>query len=341
MKSVLTLSNGIQLEGESLGATIPAAGELVFTTGMVGYSETLTDPSYYGQIIVFTYPMVGNYGIPEQNSDQHPQLGFESRKIHASGVVIHQESEQAFHWNSAKTLHRWLSEQNIPGIRGIDTRYLAQLIRESNGLMATLSSCLLSQVSTKSRQKFGKGKTRIGLIDCGTKWNIIRELLALNCEVELLPWDTDFSTVDCDAWLLSNGPGDPKMTGDLKDRIANLFSQNRPIFGICLGFQLLALASGAETRKLKFGHRGHNHGVVEVGKERAFLTSQNHGFEVVEASLKEGWEPWFRHINDGSLEGFKHESGLFSGVQFHPESAAGPLDTSFLLRDFVERVRAQ
>lgn len=341
----LRLSNGMRIAGRSIGAPVPSSGELVFTTGMVGYPETLTDPSYYGQILVFTYPLIGNYGVPSAL--------LESKKIHAAGVILSHDSASAHHWESVNTISSWLKAQGVPALAAVDTRELTQIIRNSSGLLASLhasgsrawkgsfydpsQNLILPEVSTRKRQILGKGKKRIALVDCGVKWSIVRALLSQECEVELLPWDTDFSQVDCSAWLLSNGPGDPKNTGDLVPRVRTLLSGRQPVFGICLGYQLLALAAGADTYKLQFGHRGHNQPVMQVGSRRGFMTSQNHGYGVDENSLPEGWKPWFKHVNDGSLEGIRHDSGLFSGVQFHPEAAAGPWDTAWLIEDFVDK----
>jgi carbamoylphosphate synthase small subunit len=186
----------------------------------------------------------------------------------------------------------------------------------------------------------GKGSKRIALVDCGVKWNIVRQLIDLECEVELLPWSTDLSTVDCSGWLLSNGPGDPQNAGGLIDQVKKIMTADRPIFGICLGYQILALAAGAKTEKLKFGHRGHNHSVHLVGTNRGFMTSQNHGYCVIEETLPEGWSPWFKHLNDGTLEGIRHQGLPHRGVQFHPEAAAGPQDTRWLLENFIQEIRS-
>ncbi len=355
-KVFLSLSNGMKFEGTRIGAPLSSEGELVFTTGMVGYTQTLTDPSFFGQILVFTYPLLGNYGVPSDHSWDQLKFdpSFESSRIHAAGVIVSSSSEQAFHWQSTRTFDEWLKKKGVPGIVGLDTRQLAQLIRNTPSLMAKISSHLedrcdsemcshlpvLPHVSIQGRQIFGKGKKRIGLVDCGVKWNIVRMLLSEGFEVEILPWNTHFKEVDCSGWLISNGPGDPKNTGDLIDRIRLLMEEDRPIFGICLGYQLMALASGARTEKLRFGHRGHNHSVQLVGSEKGYMTSQNHGYIVEEESLPKSWIPWFRHVNDGTLEGIRHESSPFFGVQFHPEASSGPQDTSWVMSEFYEKVRS-
>ena len=358
LDGVLQLSNGLKMKGSFLGSEKIGTGELVFTTGMVGYTQALTDPSYFGQILVFTYPLMGNYGVPRSTDILDNIFGLESEAIKVAGVVMSQDSTDAYHWASKNTLEEWLRAHSIPALTGVDTRLLTQLIRDENkDLLAAVGPSglfdrwsgpfynpneqnLLPEVSVKQRKIFGNGKKRVALIDCGVKWNIVRELLRLNCEVEVLPWDTDFKSVDADGWLISNGPGDPKQTGDLLSRLTPLFEVTQPVLGICLGFQLMALANGAQTRKLKFGHRGHNQPVELLGhpgheKKYGFMTSQNHGFEVIEDSLPSGWSPWFRHVNDHTLEGIKCDDKPFRGVQFHPEAAAGPQDTSWILEEFV------
>ena len=261
----LELSNGQSFTGKLIGAPLKSSGELVFTTGMVGYSEALTDPSYFGQILTFTYPLIGNYGIPDLAEEAKKEFnlptGYESLNIHASGVIITVDSPEAFHWKSTQSLDSWLKEHNVPGIIALDTRHLVHQIRGSKNILGKIipqdatgvrkyptldlpnggddffdSSDfeILDQVSAKERFVVGKGDKRIAVVDCGVKWNIIRKLVDCGCEVEILPWNTDLSTVDCNGWLLSNGPGDPEKTGNLKDQIKTLLDSDRPILGICL-----------------------------------------------------------------------------------------------------------
>jgi carbamoyl-phosphate synthase small subunit len=365
-KCALELSDGSRFEGDLIGAPVTTSGQLVFTTGMVGYSEAMTDPSYYGQILVFTYPLIGNYGIPAQPKtlDLPIPRGFESSKVHTAGAILMIDSEEAFHWNSFLSLDHWLKEQGVPAIVGLDTRHLVHLIRQSPNLLGRIvpvkpsqdssyshgeqasffdpsEHSVVTEVSTKTRKKVGKGPVRIGLVDCGVKWNIIRQLVELDCEVELLPWDTDLSKVDCQGWLLSNGPGDPTLTGDLCNRVAELLNEDRPILGICLGHQILSLAAGAKTQKMQYGHRSHNQPVYLVGSRKGFITSQNHGYVVDETTLPPAWEPWFRNANDQTNEGIRHRSKPFCSVQFHPEAAGGPRDTGWILEQFVREVKSR
>ena len=367
-KCTLELEGGEHFDGELIGAPVSASGQLVFTTGMVGYSEAMTDPSYFGQVLIFTYPLIGNYGIPTLPSDVNAAVprGFESPRVNAAAVVMSVDSEEAFHWNSLQTLDTWLHDQGVPGIVGLDTRHLVHLIRQkpsllgrvrpegsrgtrnygrltdvaSRGFFDPSQHDIVREVSTTTRRRIGKGKTRIGLIDCGVKWNIIRQLLELECEVELLPWNADLTDVDCSGWLLSNGPGDPTRTGDLTQRVAKLLATDRPILGICLGHQILALAAGARTVRMQYGHRSHNQPVYLVGTRKGFITSQNHGYVVDEASLPEGWTPWFRNANDQTNEGIKHATRKQRSVQFHPEAAGGPRDTGWILEQFIQDVRS-
>jgi carbamoyl-phosphate synthase small subunit len=366
-KCTLKLSNGMEFSGELIGAPLTASGELVFTTGMVGYSEALTDPSYFGQILLFTYPLIGNYGIPKlpENMTIETSTGFESDRVHASAVIVAVDSAEAFHWSSRQTLDQWLKEQNVPGITGIDPRHLVHIIREEKGISGIVvpespqgtrdfdsifpsvspavffdpgAHEVVRAVSCKEPYRLGHGKRRVAVVDTGVKWNILRQLVQNHVEVEVLPWDSDLSKVDCSGWLLSNGPGDPLKTGDLKNRIGALLTSDRPILGICLGHQLLALAAGATTSRMSYGHRSHNQPVQLVGTRKGYITSQNHGYMVDLQSLPSDWEPWFVNANDQTIEGIRHKSRPFKSVQFHPEAAGGPRDTGWIIEQFVKEL---
>jgi len=354
----LKLTDGSEYIGESIGQSKLAAGELVFTTAMVGYTETLTDPSYFGQVLVFAYPLIGNYGIPDFPKNlQEIVPGFESSRVQVSAVIVNSHSSQAFHWDSVKTLDVWLRQHQVVGISGIDTRHLIKKISQKKRILAKIIPCdatekekkaleffdsgqsdVLRYVSTKKRRLLGRGKKRVAILDCGIKWNIVRQILREGCEVLLLPWDDDLTGIDCSAWFVSNGPGDPRRSGNLVERVRRiLYEDSRPIMGICLGHQIICLAAGAKVIRMPYGHRGHNQPVQLVGQERGYMTTQNHGYVVDKTTLSEEWEPWFYNLNDGSLEGMKHARKPIFSVQFHPEASSGPRETSWLIKEFVQK----
>lgn len=352
----LKLKSGEIFAGRSIGSSKSTSGELVFSTGMVGYTEAMTDPSYFGQILIFAYPLIGNYGVPILPSGLTiPPTGFESMKAQIQGVIVADDSAESFHWNSVQTLDSWLKEQDIPGLVGVDTRQLIQLVRDQGSVAANLrceqdksSDCFdnpaagdtLDAVSTKEKILVGHGTVRIALLDFGVKWNIIRQLIGLGCEVEILPWDTDPSQVDCSGWILANGPGNPEQSPKLIQNIQTLISsQQTPILGICLGHQLLALAAGAKTQKMSYGHRSHNQPVIDLNTGRGYITSQNHGYVVVAESIPDPWKVWFKNANDHSVEGLIHLEKPFRSVQFHPEAAGGPRETAWILSNFVDQVK--
>jgi carbamoyl-phosphate synthase small subunit len=364
-KARLELSNGMIFEGFAIGADTAISGEMVFNTGMLGYSEAMTDPSYLGQILVFSFCLIGNYGVPAiKDGGLIMTHGLESPSIKTQGIIVSNIFNGCFHHDCSLSLDEWMKSQNVPGISNIDTRRLVQIIRESRTLFGRIvpdgaqNFCLdnfefakkfkpsqyvdpskynlLPSVSTKQIQYFGEGKKRVALIDCGVKWNIIRMLLSRNCQVELLPWDSDFSKVECDGWLISNGPGDPQNTGDLVARIKQfVLSGDKPILGICLGHQLLALASGAETKRLSHGHRSHNQPVFSLPDRHAYMSSQNHRYAVSMDSIQPDWRLWFVNANDDSVEGMIHKTQPFMSVQFHPEASSGPNDTGWIMDKFV------
>ena len=346
-KAELRLGNGRVLEGWSFGYDGPATGEVVFSTSMVGYPESLTDPSFQGQILCVSYPLVGNYGTPDMSTGPDGlSLRAESERIHVRGLVIADYSENYSHWDAVESLGDWLKREHVPGISGIDTRALTRMIREEGvmpGRIVIDGACppeeaagpLVAQVSCREVIRYGNGPKRVVLVDCGVKHNILRCLVARGVEVVRVPWDYDFTGMDYDGLFLSNGPGDPAVCTATIDHIRQALQGDRPVFGVCLGSQLMALAAGAKTFKLPYGHRSHNQPVRRVGTDRCYITSQNHGYAVDPATLPEGWEPFFVNLNDGTNEGIRHLSKPFFATQFHPEASGGPVDTEFLFDDFI------
>ncbi len=344
----LILQDGTSFIGKSFGAEKNISGEVVFNTSMMGYPETLTDPSYKGQILVLTYPLIGNYGVPSNEELDKIKTNFESNKIHIQGLIISDYSFKFNHWNSDQSLHEWLIKNNIPGIYDIDTREITKKLRKHGVMLGQIyidekinfenpfERNLVDEVSVKEKIVYEKGNKKVLLIDCGVKNNIIRCFLKRGISVIRVPWDYDFSNEEYDALFISNGPGDPKKCEKTVNNLKKALLQDKPIFGICLGSQLLALAAGANTYKLKYGHRSQNQPCIEVGTKKCYITSQNHGFAVDDTSLPNNWVPWFVNANDGTNEGIKHETKPFFAVQFHPEAKCGPTDTEFLFDKFVE-----
>lgn len=347
----LKLEDGSTYEGYSFGYEGSIAGEVVFNTAMTGYPESLTDPSYKGQILVLTYPIVGNYGVPNENLEDKMHRFFESSKLHISALIISDYSAEYSHWNAEKSLGEWLKANKIPGIFGLDTRMLTKLLREKGSMLGKVimdnkepdwydpnQVNLVEQVSIDKKEVYGSGKNKILLIDCGVKYNIIRYLLERDTTVIRVPFDHDLEKEEFDGLFISNGPGDPKQCQATIDNLTKAFDKETPIFGICLGNQLMALAAGADTYKLKYGHRSHNQPVLEVGTDKAYITSQNHGFAIDNDSLSEKWDPYFINLNDNTNEGMKHISKPFFSTQFHPEASGGPTDTAHLFDDFIDQV---
>jgi carbamoyl-phosphate synthase small subunit len=348
----LTLEDGSVFTGKSFGSESSVAGEVVFYTAMTGYPESLTDPSYTGQILVSTYPMIGNYGVPSETTKDGIHKFFESNKLHIRGLVISDYSFEFSHWNAKKSLSDWLREYNVPGLFDIDTRALTKILREKGSMLGKIEfedekidfydpnkENLVAVASCKEREIYGNGDYRIVLIDCGVKNNIIRCLLKRGATVIRVPWDYDFSEEKYDGVFISNGPGDPAMCVETVSNIRKIISDDKPVMGICLGNQLLARAAGAETYKLKFGHRSHNQPVLLNGSDRCFITSQNHGYAVATETLPAEWEPLFTNVNDNTNEGIRHRSKPFFSTQFHPEASSGPTDTEFLFDDFIKNIR--
>ena len=349
----LLLDDGTRITGKPFGALRSVSGEVVFNTAMTGYPESLTDPSYKGQILVLTYPLIGNYGVPGKAISENLSKYFESDSIHITGLVISGYSAEYSHWNALENLSDWLSEHEVPGISGVDTRALVKVLREKGTMLGKLFQedenevefydpnldNLVSQVSIKEKITYPGNEYRIILVDCGVKNNIIRCLRDTGATVTRVPWNYDFTKEEFDGLVISNGPGNPQMCRETIANIQKVLEGNKPIFGICLGNQLLAIAGGASTYKLKYGHRGYNQPVLLSGTMKTYITSQNHGFAVDDSNLGEDWEPFFVNLNDGTNEGIRHKRKPFFSTQFHPEASGGPTDTRFLFDDFMTLVK--
>ncbi len=356
----LTLADGTRLTGDLFGGRTPVGGEVVFTTGMVGYPETLTDPSYHGQIVVLTYPLVGNYGVPTMRTDVHGlPVGFESERIQAAGVVVWEHATVPSHHAATETFDAWLRRYGVPGIAGIDTRALTAHLRAHGAMLGTLepdgetaewydpnASDVVAQVTCPEVVRMTPSATANGgrppvavLVDCGAKASIARCLLERGFEVVRVPYDHYFLDEPYDALVVSNGPGDPQRCGAVIRNIERALALGRPILGICLGHQLLALAAGADTFKLPFGHRSQNQPCLETDGARCVITSQNHGFAIRRESLPGGWKVWFTNANDGTVEGIRHTSRPFYGVQFHPEANPGPVDAAWVFDELLATVQ--
>lgn len=348
----LKLEDGTAFTGTSFGHEGAVAGEVVFNTAMVGYTESLTDPSYAGQILVMAYPLIGNYGIPGSQQENKLPKFHESHKIHVAGLVVSEYVNEHSHWNAEKSLSDWLKEHKIPAIQGVDTRALTKHLREKGSANGKITynnthvdwfnpknTNIVKEVSCKEVKKYGSGKYKIILVDCGVKNNIIRNLIKRNATVKVVPWDYNFNNEDFDGLFISNGPGDPMNCQNTIKNLTTALQHKKPIYGICLGNQLLALAAGASTFKLKYGHRSHNQPVIRTGTNNCFVTSQNHGYAINGNSLPNDWEVLFENLNDGTVEGIKHKNHPYFSSQFHPEAAGGPVDTEFLFDEFMELVQ--
>ncbi|MBI5883395.1 MAG: glutamine-hydrolyzing carbamoyl-phosphate synthase small subunit [Elusimicrobia bacterium] len=342
----LLLEDGTAFKGSAFGARRATTGEVVFNTGMVGYPESFTDPSYRGQILALTYPLIGNYGVPADFAGELSTF-YESGRIHLEGLVVSEYSHYHHHWTAARGLSDLLVEQGVPGIEGVDTRALTKHLRARGPMAGRISDApggaaivlpkrhVVSEVSVNSVKAYGDGAKTVAVVDCGCKNTIIRSLLNRKTRVLRVPWDFDAATLEADGFLFSNGPGDPLDCGPTIETAKKALATGKPAFGICLGNQILALASGGRTYKLKFGHRGQNQPCLLEGTQRCFITSQNHGYAVDTAALPEGWEPWFTNLNDGTNEGLRHRAKPHMSVQFHPEAMPGPVDTGHLFDEFV------
>lgn len=363
-KVTLLLSDGTAFHGTSFGYEAPVAGEVVFNTAMMGYPESLTDPSYAGQLMVLTYPLVGNYGVPPFTMEPNGLATFmESDRIYASAIIVSDYSTEFSHWNACESLAEWLKREHIPGITGIDTRTLTKTLREHGVMMgqilfddepdnkpeATYEGVnFVDQVSTKEVVRYNEGADKkVVLVDCGVKHNILRCLINRGVEVIRVPWNYDFNQLEFDALFLSNGPGDPNTCEAAVNHVRHFIETEatkdkvRPLMGICMGNQLLGKAAGGTIYKLKYGHRSHNQPVRMVGTNRCFITSQNHGYAVDTDTLTADWEPYFVNMNDGSNEGIRHKRFPWFSAQFHPEACSGPVDTEFLFDEFITLINNQ
>jgi carbamoyl-phosphate synthase small subunit len=349
--ATLTLKDGTKINGSSFGAPVAAAGEVVFATGMVGYPESLTDPSYAGQILVLTYPLVGNYGVPAAEKIAGVEQTFESEKIQIAGLVVSEYSEKYSHHAAVRSLADWLKSEGIPALTGVDTRALTQTLREHGAILGKLevgtqkvkawydpgAENIVARISPTEAKFYPAAKKNaktVAILDCGMKLNILRSFLARGVSVWHLPHDHDLSGIEFDGLFISNGPGDPAQAKATIATVRQQLAGKKPIFGICLGNQILALASGHKTFKLPYGHRSQNQPVREIKTGRCFVTSQNHGYAVAD-KMQPGWEVAFENINDGSVEGLCHKTKPFFSVQFHPEACPGPVDAEYLFDEFI------
>jgi len=358
-KAILALEDGSVYQGYSFGAGVDAYGEVVFNTSMTGYQEMLTDPSYAGQIVVPTYPLIGNYGVNEQD--------FESKKIQVRGFVVREECLEPSHYLSTSTLAQYLADAGIPGISGVDTRAITRHLRSIGVMMGLITSDktpeqaleelkklpdygsidFVRQVTTKVPYEWKPALDkpdslcRIVVLDCGLKYNILRILSTMGCSVTAVPATTSSEEIlklKPDGVLLSPGPGNPELLDYVVDTVKKLIGR-KPMMGICLGNQLIARAFGARTFKLKFGHRGANHPVRDLATGRVYITAQNHGYAVDTDSLKDGLEVSHINLNDGTVEGLRHRELPVFAIQYHSEASPGPLDNTYLFEDFLKMVR--
>lgn len=354
----LILDDGSRFHGKSFGYEKPVAGEVVFNTAMMGYPESLTDPSYAGQLMALTYPLVGNYGVPAFTMEKNGLATFmESDRIYASAIIVSDYSTSYCHWNAKESLAEWLKREQVPGITGIDTRELTKVLREHGVMMGKIvfddepdnvpvadynGVNFVDKVSCKEiiRYNEGAGK-KVVLVDCGVKHNILRCLINRGVEVIRVPWNYDFNELDFDGLFLANGPGNPDTCEAAVENIRKFLADPkvRPCMGICMGNQLLGKAAGAKIYKLKYGHRSHNQPVRMAGTNKCFITSQNHGYAVDQDTLGEDWQPMFVNMNDGSNEGIRHKANPWFSAQFHPEACSGPVDTEFMFDDFVNLLK--
>ena len=356
MKATLVLDNGICFEGTAFGCEKSTVGEVVFCTSMTGYTESLTDATYAGQILVLTYPLIGNYGVPSHEvKEEGLEKFFESEKIQVRGLIVTDYSEEYSHWNAVETLDAWMKREEIPGITGIDTRALTKVLRE-NGVMGGKivieenETLLQSEdyenvnyveiVSCKQVARYNEGASKkVVLIDCGTKFSLIRSLMDRNVEVVRVPFDYDFSSIDYDALVISNGPGNPILCTKTIENIRKAMMTNKPILGVGLGNQLLGLAANAKVEKLKFGHRGANQPSRLKGSNSCYITNQNVGYTIAKDSLPVDWDVMFVNMNDDTIDGICHKTNPWNGVQFNPEAYSRGYKKNNLVDDFLNLIK--
>ena len=365
----LIFDDGTVLDGQGFGYSTTVFGEIVFNTGMVGYTEALTDPSYNGQILTLTYPLVGNYGVPDPSIVDEDGISkfFESDKMQIRGLVVHELSSTASHWNLSMTLDEWMNDEKVPGISEIDTRELTKKLRTSGVMMAALvvsdteidvesvkkqlesakhydSEQFMDVVSTKEEQIYGNEEKSVVVIDTGAKNAILRNVRQLGYKAILVPWNTPYEKVmayNPEGVVLSSGPGDPQQCPDTIDTVKKLIENNVPTLGICLGAQIIGIAGNTETYKLKYGHRGQNKPCINLENNKVYVTSQNHGYGITPESIEQSdFKLWFTNADDKTVEGIKHKKQSCIAVQFHPEAAPGPFDCKFVfeeLKNLMER----
>ncbi len=340
----LILEDGTEIDGKPFGAITETSGETVFATGMTGYTETLTDPSFAGQILILTYPLIGNYGVPDKKY-------WESDRIQVSGLIVSDYIDRPSHHQSKKTLSQWLKQEKIPALIIKDTRFLTKHLREKGVMLGKINFKknidffdpnkinIVESVSTKKILEHGKGDKTIVIIDCGAKNNIRRCFLKRGVKTITVPWDYDpfEKNLKFDALFISNGPGDPKKAKKTISIIKKALDRKLPTLGICLGNQLLALAAGGDTYKLKYGHRSQNQPCILQDSKKCYITTQNHGFAV--GKVPPGFNRWFTNGNDGSIEGIIHKKYPFMSVQFHPEATPGPKDTEWIFDYFLKKIK--
>ena len=355
-RATLILEDGTRFEGRSFGYEAPTAGEVVFNTAITGYPESLTDPSYEGQILVTTFPLLGNYGVPPKGGRPDLSDHYEGSRIHCKAIIAQDYAWECSHWLADRTLADWLNEEKIPGIYGIDTRALTKHLRERGSMLGKIvfegdnpddtpwydpnQENLIAMTSCTEVKEYGpEDGPRVVLVDCGIKHNIIRCLAARGVRVIRVPWDYDFNSLEYDGLFISNGPGNPDFAEKTVENIRRAMQADKPICGICMGNQLLAKAAGATTYKLKYGHRSHNQPVRRAHTNNCYITSQNHGFAVDSTTLPDDWEPLFINMNDGTNEGIRHLSKPWFSAQFHPEASSGPRDTEFFFDEFISYLK--